>query len=245
MLFIVGSGLGNPELLTVKAYRVLKKAEILLFDNLVSEEILNIVPKNCQKVYVGKQPYGKCVSQDEINPLIVDYCSRYSVVVRLKGGDPYIFGRGFEEWCYAEESGIAVEYIPGISSMQGAGLCKIPLTHRGVSEGVWVMTGTKSDGEMAMDLSLAAQSNATVVIYMGMRKLAEIVRIYMLYGNGDKPAAIIQYASRPQQKEVTCRVRDLVGASQMAGASHPAIIIIGEVVSLRSSLRTVLSCFTP
>src|SRR5690606_3715160 len=104
--------------------------------------------------------------------------------------DPYIFGRGFEEWLYAKTLGIAVEYIPGISSMQGTGVNDIPLTHRGISEGVWALTGMKSNGEMAADLTLAAQSNSTVIIYMGMRKLTEIARTYVLHGKGDTPAAI-------------------------------------------------------
>lgn len=236
ILKIVGAGPGDPELLTVKAYKSIENAEVILFDNLVNEEMLKIAPENCQKIYVGKHPYGEYVPQEDINALIVYYCSHFSNVVRLKGGDPYIFGRGFEEWFVAKELGVKVEYIPGISSMQGVGLSDIPLTHRGVSEGVWVLTGMKKNGDMAADLSLAVRCHSTVVIYMGMRKLAEIARIYLMHGEGDRPAAIIQRASRADEKKVVCKVKDLVKASQQAGMSHPAIIVIGEVVNLQHNL---------
>src|SRR5690606_21351013 len=129
---------------------------------------------------------------------------------------------------------IAVEYIPGISSMQGAGINDIPLTHRGISEGVWVLTGMKCNGEMAADLNLAAQSNSTVIIYMGMRKLMEISRTYILHDKGNIPAAIIQDVTRSNQKIVTCPVKDLQQTSQQHGMAHPAIIVIGDVVNLQS-----------
>lgn len=239
-LFIVGSGPGDPGLLTVKAYELIKNADVILFDNLVSDAILDIIPDSCEKVYVGKHPYGKYVPQEDINDLILYYCTRFSKVVRLKGGDPYMFGRGFEEWLCAKAIDVDIEYVPGISSMQGAGMNDIPLTHRGVSEGVWALTGMKRDGELAMDLSLAAQSHSTVVIYMGMRKLAEIARIYVMYGNGMRPAAIIQNASRPNQKIVKCAVKDLFKVSQQEKMSHPAIIVIGDVVSLQDSLSSIV-----
>ncbi|WP_166333087.1 uroporphyrinogen-III C-methyltransferase [Sphingobacterium chungjuense] len=239
-LLIVGSGPGNPDFLTVKAYDTLKKSRIVLFDNLVSQEILDLCPEDCKKVYVGKHPYGEYVPQDDINTLISYYSNRFSTVVRLKGGDPYIFGRGFEEWLHATTLGIAVEYIPGISSMQGAGVNDIPLTHRGVSEGVWALTGMKNNGEMAADLMLAAQSNSTVIIYMGMRKLTEIARTYVLYGKADTPAAIIQHATRPNQKIVTCSVKDLKKTCQQYEMAHPAIIVIGHVVNLKNNIHSSL-----
>ncbi|PRD53986.1 uroporphyrinogen-III C-methyltransferase [Sphingobacterium gobiense] len=239
-LKIVGSGPGDPELLTIKAYKSIKNAEVILYDNLINEEILHIASEKCLKIYVGKHPYGKYMPQGDINTLIAYYCERFSSVVRLKGGDPYVFGRGFEEWLVAKTLGVDVEYIPGISSMQGAGLNDIPLTHRGISEGVWALTGMKTDGDMAADLSLAVHCNSTVVIYMGMRKLAEIARIYLMNGKGDKPAAIIQQVSRADEKKVICKVKDLVKVSQAARMSHPAIIVIGEVVTLQHDLLSLL-----
>ncbi|GGH20845.1 uroporphyrinogen-III C-methyltransferase [Sphingobacterium alkalisoli] len=236
-LYLIGSGPGDPDLLTIKAYKILEKADVLLFDHLVNPEILTIVPENCVKVYVGKEPYANFTPQESIHSLIEQYCRTYKCVVRLKGGDPYIFGRGFEELLFAEELGIEVEYIPGISSMQGAGFHNIPLTHRDVSDGIWALTGTKKDGRLSSDLQLAIQSNSTVVIYMGMKKLDEIARTYVMCGKGDTPAAIIQCATLPGQREVVCEVADLLNASRDSGLSHPAIIVIGEVVRLYASNR--------
>lgn len=239
-LFIVGAGPGDPELLTIKAYKTIENAQVILYDNLISLELLDIADKNCIKYYVGKHPYGKYTPQEEINEVILHYCQKFERVVRLKGGDPYLFGRGFEEWLTVKDHNINVIYIPGISSMQGAGLNHIPLTHRGVSEGVWALTGMKKDGSLSADLSLAVQSNSTVVIYMGMRKLDEIARIYVLNSKGSTPAAIIQNASLPNQKQVLCQVKDLVKASRESGLQHPAIIVIGEVVNLQHTAAIAL-----
>ncbi|MCD0489140.1 uroporphyrinogen-III C-methyltransferase [Pedobacter sp. MC2016-14] len=232
-LFIMGAGPGDPELITMKAYNLLKRAEVILYDNLSNEELLNLAPKTCKKIYVGKKPYGCCTPQDKINELIVEYASRYNTVVRLKGGDPFIFGRGFEELLFAEAHGINAQYIPGISSMQGAGMVDIPLTHRGISESLWIITGTKRDGSLSKDLKFAMKSSATVVIYMGMRKMAEISGVYIAEGLGSIPAAIIQHVSLPHQKQVVCEVGDLQKAALRAGLSNPAVIVIGDVVRAR------------
>ncbi|WP_262248550.1 uroporphyrinogen-III C-methyltransferase [Parapedobacter soli] len=237
-LYIIGSGPGDVELITIKAYKILAKADVVLFDNLVNRDLLAIVPENCTKIYVGKKPFGKYVPQSDINELIVYYCKRYSHVVRLKGGDPYIYGRGFEEWAVAQRLGVQVVYVPGITSMQGIGMWDIPLTHRGTSEGVWILTGMKSDGSIASDLSLAVQSNSTVVIYMGMRKLSTIARTYVMQGKGDTPAAIVQDATKPNGRKVTCAVRDLVKCSREADMANPAIIVIGEVVALSEAMTS-------
>ncbi|MEJ2881614.1 uroporphyrinogen-III C-methyltransferase [Pedobacter sp. GR22-6] len=238
-VYLMGSGPGDPELLTIRAYNVLKRADVVLYDNLSSQELLNIAPKTCIMVYVGKKPYQACTPQEKINELIVDYARSYQVVIRLKGGDPFIFGRGFEELLFAESQGIQVEYIPGISSMQGAGFIDIPLTHRGISESVWMITGTKKDGSLSNDLKCAMKSSATVVIYMGMKKLAEIAAAYEAAGRGGTPAAIIQHATLPQQKQVVSTVGELPKAAFRAGLSNPAIIIIGDVVKVREVLAQV------
>lgn len=235
-LFIMGGGPGDPELITLKGYRTLQRADVILYDNLINNELLEMAPEHCKLVYVGKQPYGNYTPQDTIHELIRQYAAPDKVVVRLKGGDPYIFGRGYEELCYAEEQGIQTHYIPGISSMQSAGLNGIPLTHRGVSESLWVITGTKKDGSLSRDLRCAINSSATVVIYMGMKKLAEIADIYSSAGLGHIPAAIIQHATLPHQKKVICATKDLEQAAKDGELSYPAIIIIGEVVSLQESL---------
>ena len=231
-LFVMGGGPGDPELITLKAYHVLKRADVILYDNLINRELLDLAPAHCEMVYVGKQPYGTYTPQETIHDLIKQYTSSYQVVVRLKGGDPFIFGRGFEEVLFARKQGIQTHYIPGISSMQASGFSDIPLTHRGVSESMWVITGTKKDGSLSRDLRCAIQSAATVVIYMGMKKLDEISEIYQQSSLGEMPAAIIMHASLPQQKKVICAVKDLKSASAAAGLTYPAIIIIGKVVGL-------------
>lgn len=232
-VFIVGCGPGDPELLTMKAFNVLKRADVILYDNLSNKELLKIAPTSCKVYYVGKKPYGCYTPQEEINSLIVEHTKTHKVIVRLKGGDPYIFGRGFEELLYAEEHGIKACYIPGISSMQGAGFIDIPLTHRGISESIWMITGTKKDGSLSNDLKCAMTSSATVVIYMGMKKMDEISNTYIDGGLGSMPAAIIQNATLLHQKQVICQVKDLSDAASNAGLAHPAIIIIGNVVKAR------------
>jgi len=161
-------------------------------------------------------------------------------VVRLKGGDPFIFGRGFEEIIYAREHGIKTHFIPGITSMQASGFGDIPLTHRAVSEGIWMITGTKKDGTLSSDLKLAMQSNATVVIYMGMKQLAIIAATYIKQGRGTTPAAIIQHASLPNQKIATGIVENLPEMAAEGNLTYPALIIIGEVVSFHSKNTTSL-----
>ncbi len=233
-LFVMGGGPGDPELITLKGYRVLKRANVILYDNLINKELLELAPEDCKMVYVGKQPYGNYTPQDVIHELIREYAQTHQVVVRLKGGDPFIFGRGFEEVLFAEKHGIPAHYIPGISSMQASGLNGIPLTHRGISESMWIITGTKKDGSLSKDLHCAIKSSATVVIYMGMKKLAEIAAIYKDAGLGAMPAAIIQHASLPQQKKVVCRAEDLPEAAAQGGLTYPAILIIGKVVEAGS-----------
>jgi uroporphyrin-III C-methyltransferase len=228
-LYVMGAGPGDPELITVKGYKILQRANVVLYDNLASKELLNITNDACEKIYVGKQPYGEYTPQEEILQLIKEKALTKGLVVRLKGGDPFIFGRGYEEVLFARAHGIKTYFIPGITSMQASGFMDIPLTHRAVSESVWMVTGTKKDGRLSADLNLAMQSNATVVIYMGMKKLTEIAQTYVDAGNGHIPAAIIQHASLPHQKSVRGIVKDLPRLAEEAHITYPAIIIIGWV----------------
>jgi uroporphyrin-III C-methyltransferase len=233
-LFVLGAGPGDPELLTMKGYKVLQQANVILYDNLANKELLAISRDDCEKVYVGKQPYGDYTPQETIHELIKHYAFTKGNVVRLKGGDPFIFGRGFEEIIYARQHGIITHYIPGVTSMQASGLEDIPLTLRQVSESVWMVTGTKKDGSLSADLTCAMHSNATVVIYMGMKKLAEIASAYINAGKGEIPAAIIQHASLPNQKSAKGKVSDLVAIAADNQLTYPAIIIIGDVVNVKN-----------
>lgn len=233
-LVVLGAGPGDPELITVKGYRILQQADVVLYDNLANKELLNLTKSDCENIYVGKQPYGTFTPQETIHEMIKHFAFSKGLVVRLKGGDPFIFGRGFEEIIYARSQGIKTRFIPGITSMQAAGLEDIPLTHRTISEGIWVVTGTKKDGILSADLCLAMQSNATVVIYMGMKQLPVIAETYIKQGKGDTPAAIIQHASLPQQKSVKGLIKDMPALVEKYRLTHPSIIIIGQVTDLGS-----------
>ena len=235
-LFVIGAGPGDPELITVKAYKILQTADVILYDNLANKELLSLAKPECDQIYVGKQPYGSYTSQEQILEMIKHFAFTKGRVVRLKGGDPFIFGRGFEEILFARENGIKTHFIPGISSMQAVGLEDIPLTHRSVSEGIWVVTGTKKDGTLSGDLRLAMQSNSTVVIYMGMKQLDAIAATYVEAGRGDMAAAIIQHASLPKQKMVKGKVKDIAQLALSKQLTHPAIIIIGPVVDLYNNI---------
>jgi uroporphyrin-III C-methyltransferase len=240
-LIVMGAGPGDPDLITVKGQRVLRQADVVLYDNLANKELLGLVKNNCETVYVGKQPYGEYTSQETIHELIKHYAYSKGCVVRLKGGDPFIFGRGFEEIMYARQHGIQTEFIPGITSMQASGFEDIPLTHRTVSEGVWMITGTKKDGSLSADLRLAMQSNATVVIYMGIKQLPHIAETYIGEGRGNTPAALIQHASLPHQKAVRGVVKDLPLLALQHQITYPAIIIIGHVVDVHLQTSLLLN----
>src|SRR4028119_1570724 len=168
-LIVVGAGPGDPELITLKAHKALMEADVVLYDNLANKALLDYTKPECEKIYVGKLPYGDATPQDDIHALIKEKAFSRGKVIRLKGGDPFIFGRGFEEILFARKEGIQTTYIPGITAMQTAGFEDVPLTHRNISEGFWVMTGTKKDGSLTDDLKLAIRSKATVIIYMGMK----------------------------------------------------------------------------
>ena len=217
---LLGAGPGDPELLTLKAVKALSNADVVLYDSLVNEEILKHANR-ALLVFVGKRKGNHSHTQDEINELIVDYATEFGHVVRVKGGDPFVFGRGKEEEMYALAHGIAVPASVGI-----------PVTSRGVAESFWVITGTTSERALSKDLTLAAQSSATVVVLMGMAKLKEITEIYSSFGKQDLPVAIIQNGTHTEQKEVVGTVQNILEISQNQGIGAPAVIVIGEVVHL-------------
>lgn len=229
-LTVVGAGPGDPDLITVKAIKALKDADVVLYDALISSELLEYCKPEAEKIYVGKRP-GESHSQDAINFLIVEKAYMYGHVVRLKGGDPFIFGRGMEEIEYAKSFGLETAYIPGISSsVAAAGYANIPLTTRGVSESFWVITGTKTDGSLSNDLEMALQTSATIVVLMGMNKLSQISAICQRIGKEHLPVAIIQNGTTNQQKIGVGVAKDLKEIAENNQLSNPAVIILGEVV---------------
>jgi len=229
-LILVGAGPGDPELISVKGLKALQAADVVMYDALVSEELLQHAPK-AVKVFCGKRAGTHYMKQDEINRQIVEHAQRYGTVVRLKGGDPFIFGRGQEEVEYAEKHGIPTAIIPGISSATALATSrKIPLTKRGITESVWVTTGTTSCGALSDDIELAAQSSATVVILMGIGKLPEIVKVFLKYKPATYPMAIIQNGTLPDEKVVCGHLVTIQDKVAKENITAPAIIIVGEVV---------------
>lgn len=229
-LTLIGAGTGDPELITLKAIKALKVADVVLYDALANEELLGYCPSHCQKIYVGKRGHQPSVSQESINFMIVEKAHECGHVVRLKGGDPFIFGRGIEEIEYAQAHGVETAYIPGISSVMSGGFQNIPLTARGVVEGFWVMTATKAENELSQDLRLAAQANATVVILMGMHRLGYIAQQFREFRKENVPIAIIQNATLSNEKIVVGEVDTIEKLAKEQNIGAPAVMIIGEVV---------------
>ncbi|MHA8055560.1 uroporphyrinogen-III C-methyltransferase [Aquirufa nivalisilvae] len=241
-LFLVGAGPGDPELLTLKAVRILQEADVILYDALANPQLLNHASPNCHLEFVGKRFGCHALSQHEINDRIVELSKQYFNIVRLKGGDPFVFGRAQEEIEAAESAGMQVDIIPGISSALAVPASqRIPLTCRGINESFWVTTGTTANGEISSDIFWAAQSSATVIILMAMSKLEAIMDIFQQCGKSKTPVAIIQNGTRPDEKMVIGTTRDIQFKAEYAGISNPAIIIVGEVVKLhRTQLNSLI-----
>lgn len=235
-LTLVGAGPGDPELITLKGVKALQAADAILYDSLASKELLKYAKKDCVLLYVGKRHGCRSAKQEAIHDLIVHCANKYGQVVRLKGGDPFVFGRGYEELEHAEKHGIPVEVIPGISSSVAApASAGIPITHRGFSEGFWVITGTLKTGEISSDIYLAAQSNATVVVLMGLHKIEEIADIFIGHGRAELPAAVIQNGTKSDQKAVAGPVKRIAALAKEGGLGSPAILVFGEVAKLAPS----------
>lgn len=237
---LVGAGPGDAELISLKGVRILKSADVVLYDALVNNELLSFAPDHAIKVYVGKRSGDHSYSQEAVNKLMIDYALNYGHVVRLKGGDPFVFGRGFEELEIAASYSIPAEVVPGISSsISVPALQGIPLTHRGTSESFWVITGTTASGEISKDLYTAAKTNTTVVVLMGVKKLKEIAQIFEAEGKSRLPVAVIQNGSMADEKIVVGTVGTISEAAQDQEIDSPAIIVFGEVVGLHSLFQPI------
>ncbi len=230
-VIIAGAGPGDPELISVKALKALRSADVILYDALVGAELLTEAKTGCKLIYVGKRKDSHSFSQQQINELIVSYAREFKVVVRLKGGDPFVFGRGYEECCYVREAGFDVEVIPGISSaIAGPMAAGIPVTLRTVSESFWVVTGTTSSRELSGDLMLAAKSTATIVVLMGLSKLKEIMDIITEARSHDESVAIVEGAFTERQRSITGTASSIMETASSARIAAPAIIVVGSVV---------------
>jgi uroporphyrin-III C-methyltransferase len=237
---LVGAGPGDADLITIKGIKALKTADVVLYDALVNEELLEFAPEQAAKIYVGKRSGEHSYSQDAINKLMIDYALNYGHVVRLKGGDPFVFGRGYEELEFAAAYSIPAQVIPGISSSIAIpGLQHIPVTHRGLSESFWVVTGTTSDGKISADLYKAARTKATIVVLMGIHKLAEITSIFKNEGKNKLPVAVIQSGSTENEKVAVGLIETIVEIVEEQEITSPALIVIGEVVSLHPLFQPI------
>ncbi|HLP54187.1 MAG TPA: uroporphyrinogen-III C-methyltransferase [Fluviicola sp.] len=236
---LVGAGPGDPDLLTIKGQKALQQANVILYDALVNEKLLDLAPA-AKKIFVGKRRGSKVYSQEQINRLMVQEAFENGHVVRLKGGDSFVFGRGYEELEYAHLLGIPVQVVPGISSSVSVpALAGIPVTHRGASNGFYVLTAVLSNGELNPEIRQAAQTNATVVILMGLNKLADIAAIFSEAGKKTEAVAVISNGTLPNQRTVVGNIGNIVYRAGYENIPAPAVIVIGEVVKQSGLLKSV------
>ncbi len=235
---LVGAGPGDPDLLTVKAARMLREADVVLYDQLVGEGVLALLPAHAERIYVGKRSGCHAVPQDEIIAMLVRLSTGGRDVVRLKGGDPYIFGRGGEEAQALAHAGVPFEVVPGISAAQGASCyAGIPLTHRDHAASVVYATGHCKDDGGEPDWAALARPRQTVVMYMGVAGLPRICRQLVAHGlRADTPAAIVEQATLPGQRVVKGTLLTLPALALARSVRTPALIIVGSVVSLQPAL---------
>lgn len=238
-LTVVGAGPGDVELITLKAIKAIESADVILYDALINEALLKYASKETELIFVGKRKGCYAFQQDQINELIVSKAKEKGHVVRLKGGDPFIFGRGAEEIDFVKKFGLETYVVPGISSSIAVPAYQgIPLTKRGAAESFWVITGTTKAHKLSYDVAIAAKSSATVVILMGMGKLKEIVRIFSDENKQDTPIAIIQDGTTENEKFGFGTISTILKVVEEKQLANPAIIVIGDVVKERVQLTS-------
>ena len=237
-IYLVGAGPGDPELLTVRAARVIAAADVVVYDHLVSAGVVDLIRPRAKRIYVGKEAGHHTLPQEQISQLLVNLGKLGGVVVRLKGGDPFIFGRGGEEIAALVREGLVFQVVPGITAASGmAAYAGIPLTHRDHAQSCLFVTGHLQDGSLDLDWAALARPRQTVVIYMGIGELAEICRQLQVHGlPADTPAAVIRNATLDDQQVVRSDLAGLAAACRQAGMNPPALIVIGSVVGLAGQL---------
>jgi len=234
-VFLVGAGPGDPELLTLKALRLLGRAEVVVYDRLVSPEILALAPKGARMIPVGKAPKCHPVPQDQINRMLVRLASQGQTVVRLKGGDPFVFGRGSEEMEALRAAGIPYEVAPGITAAQGcAAAAGVPLTHRGLATGVRYVTGhCRGDRPLELDWAGLADPETTLVVYMGAASIAGIAAELIAHGMpADLPVLAVNNGTTRNERRLVSRLDAVAAEAGEAGFDGPMLFLVGHVVSL-------------
>jgi len=247
-VYLVGAGPGDPELITLKGAAALGRAEVVVYDALVQEGLLKMAPKDAVFLYMGKRCGRSCPSQEEINDTLVQQAREGKTVVRLKGGDPFVFGRGGEEVLALGRAGVPCEVIPGVTAGVAVPTSMgIPVTHRGISGSVAFVTGHPGSGlDDPVDWEALAKAVSTIVIYMGLTRLPEIAARLIAAGRPyDTPAAVVSQGTGADQRQVTAPLGELFNAASAAGIETPALIIIGKVVGLRKEFSTLAAAALP
>lgn len=237
-VYLVGAGPGDPDLLTFRALRLMQQADVVLYDRLIGEGILNLVRRDASRIYVGKRPNDHTMSQEEISAMLVRLAQEGKRVLRLKAGDPFIFGRGGEEIEALSENGITFQVIPGITAAAGcAAYGGIPLTHRDHAQACIFVTGHDKDGSPDLNWEALIQPRQTVVVYMGLSSLQKITEGFVAHGaDPATPAAVVENGTREGQRVITGTLASLAGKTAQADIRSPALIIVGSVVTLRDKL---------
>ena len=237
-VFLVGAGPGDPELLTRKGERILASADTVVFDHLVGEAVLDLAPAGAERVYVGKQPGHHELPQSDINRLLIERARAGRCVVRLKGGDPFVFGRGGEEIIDLAAAGVPFEVVPGVTAACAASAYSgIPLTHRGIVRACTLVSGHLIDGRCDLDWPALARPGQTIVVYMGVAAIAIICAQLVAHGlDAGTPAAAIRNATIGSQQTIVGTLADLPDRLAAAQLAPPVIVIIGEVVKMRQRL---------
>lgn len=234
----MGAGPGDPELLTLKAWRLIQSAEVVLYDRLVSPEILSLIPESAERIHVGKQRANHTLPQDQINSRLVELARKGRKVVRLKGGDPFIFGRGGEEIETLAAAGVRFQVVPGITAASGcAAYAGIPLTHRDHAQSVLFVTGHLKNDTCDLPWKDFVQNNQTLVFYMGLVGLPIICQQLVAHGmSPEMPVALVSRGTTPHQQVVTGDLTNIVERVERNAVPAPTLVIIGNVVTLRSRL---------
>lgn len=240
VVYLVGGGPGDPGLLTVEAARLLRRADVVVHDALVGPGILDLIPRSAERVDVGKRCGGRRTSQERIHEILIEAAATHRTVVRLKGGDPFVFGRGGEEALALKDAGVRYRIVPGVTAGVGvSAYAGIPVTHRGLSASVTFVTGHEDVGgaQSRIDWESLARIQGTLVVYMGVGTLGAVSdRLIAAGKNSSTPVAVVRWGTVSAQRTVTGTLQDIAGIASVAGIGSPALVVIGEVVSLRETL---------
>jgi uroporphyrin-III C-methyltransferase len=238
-VYLIGAGPGDPDLLTVKAARLLSIADVVVYDRLVSDAVMDLVPAEAPRIYAGKASRNHSMPQPEINALLASLAQEHKIVVRLKGGDPFIFGRGSEEAIHLAEQHVPFQIVPGISAASGcSAYLGVPLTHRGLATGVRYVTGHTQEDELDLDWENLADPDTTLVVYMGLANLGPISDRLIAAGlSPDTPIAAVERGTTPQQRHCLSTLKNAVVDVAEAQLGPPCLIVIGKVAGIAGTLQ--------